>query len=375
MALGNRERLTVTLTAKDWELLFDECKKQTLIGIAFAGIEKLPLEQCPSKPLVLRWSANVNKAMYRNDEMNEKCAKVYKYFANEGFYSCVLKGQSNLANYPEEMGNYRSPGDIDILVAPKQEMELEVHDKRGKTRKVKLSGKEAVIEYIQEKYRAQGKDVRMPEVNYHHVDWMMDGVETEVHFRASWMNNPVHNRRLQKWCEENAQWDKVMHKGFCIPSVEYNVVYQLVHVYRHLFNEGIGLRQLLDYYMVLRVFHIKSKMSKEEVMKVLDSFDMRTFAGAVMWLLSEVFAMPKEWLICEPKEKEGRFLLDEVMLSGNFGKHDARNVINSNESYLHRFVRRQKRFLRFFTQYPSEVFWGPYFTFSQRWWRISNGYR
>ena len=40
-----------------------------------------------------------------------------------------------------------------------------------------------------------------------------------------------------------------------IPTVEFNIIFQLTHIYSHLMNEGIGLRQLVDYYYVLCDFY------------------------------------------------------------------------------------------------------------------------
>ena len=102
---------------------------------------------------------------------------------------------------------------------------------------------------------------------------------------------------------------------------------------------------------------------------------MKKFASAVMYVLQKVFAMPDEFLICPPNEKRGSFLLNEIMLAGNFGFYDERNVIDANEGYLKRFIRRQKRFSRFLMQYPSEVIWGPYYTVKQRLWRIIHGWK
>ena len=96
---------------------------------------------------------------------------------------------------------------------------------------------------------------------------------------------------------------------------------------------------------------------------------MKEFAGAVMFVLQKVFAMPSEYMLCAPDANRGEFLLNEIMLAGNFGKYDSRNVIAANEGYLRRFVRRQKRFVRFMSQYPSEVIWAPYFSVKQRVWR------
>ena len=48
-----------------------------------------------------------------------------------------------------------------------------------------------------------------------------------------------------------------------IPTVEFNLIFQLTHIYAHLMNEGIGLRQLLDYYYVLCDFYkVYQKSSK-----------------------------------------------------------------------------------------------------------------
>ena len=40
-----------------------------------------------------------------------------------------------------------------------------------------------------------------------------------------------------------------------IPTVEFNLIFQLTHIFSHLMNEGIGLRQLVDYYYVLCDFY------------------------------------------------------------------------------------------------------------------------
>ena len=40
-----------------------------------------------------------------------------------------------------------------------------------------------------------------------------------------------------------------------IPTVEFNLIFQLTHIFSHLMNEGIGLRQLVDYYFVICDFY------------------------------------------------------------------------------------------------------------------------
>ena len=405
VAIGNRPSLSIIPDEEQWKELFALAKKQALVGICYAGILKLPKEQMPSQMFLLKWVGLATKIKEKNTYLNERCKEVCIHFIHEGFYSCILKGQGNLCNYPEDLRMLRNPGDIDVCVrnlslplkgrSPKSKgISIVFSNVDGKgTRNKYYSGIRGVIEYVLMQHRLVGTE--KPKVNYHHVDWEVKGVPVEVHFRPSWMNCPWHNRRLQRWCKDYEKWNACKFDGFNIPSVAFNVVYQLVHIYRHLFNEGIGMRQLLDYYFVLRALHMKTPsitlkggnldgnsfyeedfvVLNEGIMHTLSRFGMKKFAGAVMYVLQKVLAMPSEYLLCAPDERRGEFLLNEIMLAGNFGKYDKRNVISANEGYMKRFVRRQKRFVRFLSQYPSEVIWGPYFSSKQRMWRIWHGWR
>ena len=40
--------------------------------------------------------------------------------------------------------------------------------------------------------------------------------------------------------------------------------------------------------------------------------------------MQEVLAIDGKYLYCEPLESEGRFILDQVMIGGNFGHYDKR---------------------------------------------------
>lgn len=360
IAIANRKELTRQLSDDEWASLYNECEKHALLGIAFAGVERLPKEQYPPFDVLAEWVHDAQVAKERNELLNKRCCEVCDIFDRAGLYSCILKGQSNLANYPETLRDYRTAGDIDVLCWPKDTN----------------AGYMDVIKYahsISPKFM-KGEKI---EVIYHHVDWEYKGVPVEIHFRASYFNCPWYNCRFQKWWKGTV-YPVVDELGITTASVSFNVVYQLVHIYRHLFNEGIGLRQLLDYYFVLKTFgKVRSERLevREKCLEQIERFGMKRFASAVMYVLQTVFAMPDEYLICSPEEKRGCFLLNEIMLAGNFGFYDERNVIEANESYLRRFIRRQKRFSRFFIQYPSEVIWGPYFTVKQRLWRIIHGWK
>ena len=75
------------------------------------------------------------------------------------------------------------------------------------------------------------------------------------------MNNPIYHARLQNWFKRNAdlQCSNVVSLpdgagDIAIPTMAFNVVYQLTHLYHHFFDEGIGMRQIIDYFLVVNDF-------------------------------------------------------------------------------------------------------------------------
>lgn len=351
VAVGNRVALTTNPTTAEWKEMFSLSKKQALMGIVFLGIEQLPKEQRPPKDLLMLWYTSVLQIKRMNDDLNRKSLAVANRFLHDGFHSVILKGQGIARLYPK--GEYRTPGDIDIWV----------NGKRNK-----------IVGYIRS-FAPNSKPL------YHHIDFVpTDGTEVEVHITPSWMNSFFTNKTLQGFfnisaeeifgkeaqdiCSDNGV---ETYKDLPIPQLNFNRVFILVHIYRHLFGEGIGLRQMLDYYYVLKQGFTEEE--RKETLDVLKSLKMQRFASAAMWVQKEVFGMQDSFMLTTPDEKEGRFLLNEIMLAGNFGHYDERIKRVANESMLHVFCRRVKRNFRFVHSYPSEVLWTPVFKVWHTLWR------
>ena len=397
VAVGNRTMLSHTPTAEEWRELYLLAQKQAMVGIAFRGVEQLPEAQRPPKALLMQWMMATERIKAMNAEMDRKAVVVAEKFRSEGFPGVVLKGQgiaklfqvSLIDNgqltmdndHPDENKNaghpkdkfsifnsqfsikeYRTPGDIDIWLH---------------------GGRKEILRYVRQ---------HVPDCKpvYHHVDFpVIKELDIEVHFTPSWMNSPVTNRRLQRWFRSfNFQTVPLFIEGrteqsgaegvasvarrensteLPTPSLAFNRVYILVHIYRHLFHEGIGLRQLLDYYFVLTQGFTEEE--RAETMRTLRSLKMQRFTAAVMWVLQEVYGMDDRYLLTKPDEKEGRFLLGEIMLAGNFGHYDERMQHERGESALHWGLRKVKRNFRFVSSYPSEVLWSPLFKLWHWVWR------
>lgn len=408
VAIGTRKTISTTPSAKQWAELFALSKKQALVAVAFHGVKTLSdssfLGEGSDKSFgggigidemtYLKWLGMTAKVAQRNREVSATCVELVKQYAHDGLVTCVLKGQGNLEYYPEELKECRTPGDIDVWCAPQDPsgIDIAIADFDGKgAHYERYTGHRAVIEYVKMLHRIAGTEPHEG-VRYHHIDATpINGVEVEAHFRPLFLDSPLRNWRLQRWFRQNESFGlhdvKIGDTVFPTPTVSFNAVYQLCHIYRHLFDEGIGLRQLLDYYFVLRALHIEqgsladrtesmaqwaegmgiAVKSNAEIMHTLSRFGMKKSASATMYVLQTVFAMPDEYLICQPNEKEGKFLLNEIMQAGNFGKYDDR--IKHGGTQLSHAIEKTKHNLRLLSHYPEEVLCEPFFRLYHWFWR------
>lgn len=188
-----------------------------------------------------------------------------------------------------------------------------------------------------------------------------------MHYRPSISRNLIRNGRLQKWLVEEGKthivYDEAL--GFCKPDYTFNVVLCLNHLLWNQMYEGVGMRQMMDLYFVLRqVPKVQggAEVSSERKMKLLEMLKhlkLLRFASACLWIVMTVFRLEDKCLLCVPNEHEGKFLLDEIMKAGNFGKHDER--LNKNRYTNHLllmkdWLRHNWRLINFF---PKDVIWTP----------------
>ena len=427
--IDSAKEIPDSLKETDWKEIYAIAQKQCLVGVLFDGIKKLPAEHVGmEKELLLQWMAESQMLKKTNVRLNDAAIQVSEWFRKKGFRTCILKGQGNALMYPNPYS--RTPGDIDIWV--------EGGDKR-------------VISFV--------RSISPHEkACYHHIEFpSYKGVEVEVHYRPSFLLCFWHNRKLQKYYErvKEEQFSHRVMLGeqgeIAIPTVEFNLIFQLTHIFSHLMNEGIVLRQLLDYYYVLcdfyKVYQKSSKITPslftlkegstshpdpltlrgeggnrptrcseplrskdggpskvspdsagwdrrdaigdmtsataarssfaanssaaiDRVQKELKELGLWKFAEGIMYIMQEVFGMPASRLIIPPNEKYGKFVLNEVLEAGNFGKHDARNRFG--RSKLGHNLQRVYRDIRLVRYFPAEALCEPLFRTWHFFWRMKN---
>ena len=237
--LGYKENMSRVIAGMNWHELYSFASKQALLGLCFEGIERLG-EEYPEelrlnpigRELLMTWMGKAQQIRRQNRKVNAVAGKLFAMLRVDGMRCCVLKGQGNALMYPNPYS--RTPGDIDAWID---------------------ASRERIMEYAQKKFEL-GDDIRLQ-----HLETSLDGVPVELHFFPCSMNNPIYHARLQKWFQRYADLQCSHIVGLpdgagdiAIPTTAFNVVYQLTHLYHHFFDEGIGMRQIIDYFLVVNDF-------------------------------------------------------------------------------------------------------------------------
>ena len=351
--LGYKGNISRVVDSMDWQELYSFASKQALLGLCFEGIERLGKEYSEElrlnpigRELLMTWMGKAQQIRRQNMKVNAVASKLYSMLREDGLRCCILKGQGNALIYPNAYS--RNPGDIDVWVN---------------------ASRERIMEYAQKKFEL-GDDIRLQ-----HLETSLDGVPVELHFFPCSMNNPIYHARLQKWFRRNADLQCSHIVGLpdgagdiAIPTSAFNVVYQLCHLYHHFFDEGIGMRQIIDYYYVVN--NDELLVIRDTLQRELKHLGLWKFAGAVMFVLHEVLGLPEEKMIAPMDEKRGKLLLAEILNGGNFGQHFTKYGGFTHQSMGKKYFLKIWRNMHFVRYYPAEALCEPLFRTWHFFWRL-----
>lgn len=351
VSLGNKDTIEPMPSEKEWLMLYELANKQSLTSVLLEGVNRLKNSNPNtnlnvSQGLLLEWIGAGLQTENQNKLQNERSKQLYEIFKESGHRSCVLKGQGTAQYY--EHPECRQCGDIDIWVE---------------------GNRDVILAFA----RSRGCHIGHVDIKHSDIDFFND-VPVEVHFLPSWMYCPSTNKILQKFFKEKAKkqfsnYDETL--GFSHSTIDFDLVFSIVHIYRHIFSEGIGLRQLVDYYYILKNSTLEER---EKAYVVLSELRMSRFVGGIMWILSNKFGMQEQLMPCDTDEKHGMFLLSEIMTAGNFGQYDSRRHERGNLGMFSYGLIQFKKNLRFAGYYPSEVLWSPVWKTWHYCWRKKKGY-
>ena len=347
--------MSMVVAKIDWRQLYTFASRQTLLGFCFDGIERLTkefseeLKQNPmGRDLLMTWMGAAQQIRRQNMKVNAVAAKLFSMLREDRMRCCVLKGQGNALMYPNAYS--RNPGDIDVWIN---------------------ASRERIMEYARNKFEL-GDDISLQ-----HLETSLDGVPVELHFFPCFMNNPIYHARLQKWFRRNAdlQFSHIVSLpdgagDIAIPTSSFNVVYQLTHLYHHFFDEGIGMRQIIDYYYIVN--NDELLVIRDTLQRELKYLGLWKFAGAVMYVLKEVLGLSENKMIVPIDEKRGKLLLAEILDGGNFGRHFSKYGGFTHQSLGKKHFLKIWRNMHFVRYYPAEALSEPIFRTWHFFWRLKH---
>ena len=353
--LGYKGNISRVVDSMDWQELYSFASKQALLGLCFDGIERLGKEYPEElrlnpigRELLMTWMGKAQQIRRQNMKVNAVAGKLFSMLKKDGLRCCVLKGQGNALMYPNPYS--RTPGDVDVWID---------------------ASRERIMEYTQKKFEL-GDDIRLQ-----HLETSLDGVPVELHFFPCSMNNPIYHARLQKWFRRNADLQCSHIVGLpdgtgdiTIPTSAFNVVYQLCHLYHHFFDEGIGMRQIIDYYYIVN--NDELLVIRDTLQRELKHLGLWKFAGAVMYVLHEALGLSEKKMIAPMDEKRGELLLAEILNGGNFGQHFTKYGHFTQQGMAKKYFLKIWRNMHFVRYFPAEALSEPIFRTWHFFWRLKH---
>ena len=346
--IGAESSVPCSIENIDWSQFLDFCYRQSIMGLVFGGIERMIGENVIhnlDQELLLEWIGSAETIKATNVLVNKRAIHISQFFEGKNCHSCILKGQANATMYPRP--ELRSPGDIDIWVK-KDEYP---NDNKG----------DEVADVI----RMVLKECPDAHYSLHHVTMpVFEDTAVEVHYRPIFLDNWLYDRRFVKTLSEVSDRQFAnrveLSKGNRVGMLtdEVNALYQLLHMWHHLLSTHNNLKQLIDYYYLLK--RGLKDGEKGWVASHFKKLGVEKYARGIMWIENLVLGLDTRYLILQPDEKIGKLLLRYVLEYGHKPKRSKASML------IHR-ITDNLPLMRYF---PSAVIINPMYLIWHQWWKL-----
>lgn len=259
----------------DWEELYKLAEAHAVLGLV------APPDSFPEEKRNITYQQQLFddslEIIRRNKQVNEVLAQVVAYLRKNNIESLLQKGQGVAQCYPNPM--LRMSGDIDLLV---REEDFE---------RARALLRDKVVEADNTTYYRDS-----------HATYYVNSVEVELH--ASEFDK-LHDGTFEKYTILLQQmWTQGGFRSFRCEGTEillapqmFDVFYIFLHMLKHYYTNGVGMRQVLDFCVALR-----SVSDTRPLRQMVERFG----------LLREWEAFSRVW--------EHPQLLSIILRQGNMGK-------------------------------------------------------
>lgn len=319
----------------DWNTLFRLAKQQAVTGITFDGLSKLPVEYQPDVKLKMQWYSFVVRIEQSNELVNDRLCSLFSLYKSRGLNPVLLKGQGVAQNYPIPL--HRQCGDIDIYVGTQ--------------------------DFDKSNCIAHELDIRDYEegITEHHSHFKWQGVDVENHRIPAVLFGRklirAFNKHLKEWYPGLSQTAVIHTSDIAVPPAAFDAVFLFLHFYTHFVLNGVGIRQVCDWVMLLH----KHRPFVTDVL----GFDMewQTFGYiAVRYLGLPEKEMP---YYTDKYSDKAKRVIELILKDGNFGKNNTSAFLDRPQGYwsgkLFSFkyvLQRLWKMLRIFPSSSLQYFFG-----------------
>lgn len=341
VAMSGRQSLSRSLTSDEWNAVVAMAAKQTLLGVCFEAVQHLPAEQRPERPLYKSWLSRTVNVQIEAEHHKEVLESLVSFLKEKSIPAIFMKGLVCASRYAVPWT--RQCGDIDFVVKEED-----------------YAGVMSALEEI--------SSVNHSLVHEHHGMAKMQGVPIEPHYKIHNYQNPRHDAIMRGWQEE------LFSQPECYAGVgglqvrkfpdEFEGMFLVSHMVNHVYEEGLGLRQVMDFAWWLRSF----RGDASEYHDYLRRMNMTRAARIFSLVCEEYFCVDPSIMSYKYSTRERAFageLMEDMLEVGNFAKGASKRPSAGLESYA--WVTR--RAIRLGWLCPSEASWWPLAKLARFFWK------
>lgn len=330
-----RTPCSVSLSAQDWKGIVCFASEQVLDGILPDAIALLSRGAQPATAAKMRMIAQQLQVEKANARMNGELQAFTEELERRSIPYVLLKGQGVASLYPAP--HHRTPGDIDLYVPANYLKEVACgFDAFGATRTAETR---------------------------HHINYQARGVEWELHHCIYYFQKDSRNVRFMHYVDEAMQeppvYAKIEDAKVRVLPPTTNVLMLLAHILDHFYCQGVGLRQLCDYALMLDSAH--KDIDRKQLMKALGELSLTKAYRVFGQLCVQNLGLSPDKLILQPRKSDKRLahsVMKDCLRGGNFGRNDHKGRATLWNSLIY-YTRFFGRLVRFGGLCPSEALWWP----------------
>ena len=246
----------IMLPASHWARLGGFAQEQGVLGVVLDGIDRLEATSYGatrelSKEQKLEWIGSVMQGYEAGNIQQLAVVDTIQHrWAEEGIRMMLMKGQANGTYYPEP--KHRAPGDIDCYLFE---------------------------DYVKGNELAKQWADKVDDSWYKHSQIFYRGQMIENHQYFVHTREGKNSKKLnQALCDtlKDVEFDTLIGTGVLLPPPMFNALFLTYHAQAHFLEEGLKLKQLLDWAMFLK--RDAGKVDWEEFYAIAEKFHLQRFA-------------------------------------------------------------------------------------------------